>query len=110
LLLRVDVTKEFVTCETVFQFTTGDEMIFVHRSPKRCKIDGEEEEEKEEEQKFATNGSERESERGSKREEDAAGLRSSHPTTLGLLGFFVFVSNLSSNFTKPSSIEGQFEP
>jgi hypothetical protein len=92
-------------------------MIFVHRSPKRCKIDGEEEEEQEEQeekQKFATTtserASERESERGSKREEDAAGLRSSHPTTLGLLGFFVFVSNLSSNFTKPSSIEGQFEP
>jgi len=41
MLLRVHVTKEFVTCETVFQFTTGDEMIFVHRSPTRCKIDGE---------------------------------------------------------------------
>jgi hypothetical protein len=41
MLLRVHVTKEFVTCETVFQFTTGDEMIFVHRSPKHCKIDGE---------------------------------------------------------------------
>jgi hypothetical protein len=71
-------------------------MIFVHRSPKRCKIDGEEEE-VEEEQKFTTTASERAS-GGSKREEDAAGLRSSHPTTRGLLGFFVFVSNLSSNF------------
>jgi hypothetical protein len=62
MLLRVDVTKEFVTCGTVFQFSTGDEMIFVHRSPRRFKIDGEEEEE--EEQKFATNASERASERG----------------------------------------------
>jgi hypothetical protein len=66
MLLRVDVTKEFVTCETVFQFTTGDKMIFVHRSPKRCKIDREGEEE-EEEQKFATTASERARERAERR-------------------------------------------
>jgi hypothetical protein len=38
MLLRVHVTKEFVTCETVCQFTTGDEMIFVHRSPSAAKL------------------------------------------------------------------------
>ncbi len=92
MLLRVDVTKEFVTCETVFQFTTGDEMIFVHRSPKRCKIDGEEEEEEEEEQKFATNSSERESERaGGPRERKTQQGYEVH--TLRLLGFLASSSS-----------------
>jgi hypothetical protein len=86
MLLRVDVTKEFVTCETVFQFTTGDKMIFVHRSPKRCKIDREGEEEEEEEQKFATTASERARERaGGPREKKMQQGYEAH--TLRLLGF-----------------------
>jgi len=79
----IHVTKEFVTCETVFQFTTGDEMIFVHRSPKRCKIEGEEEEEQEEKQKFATTSSERAS--GGPREKKMQQGYEAH--TLRLLGF-----------------------
>lgn len=47
---------------------------------------------------------------GSKREEDAAGLRSSHPTTLALLGFFVFVTNLSSNLPNHQQLKANLSP
>jgi hypothetical protein len=95
-LLRVDVTKEFVTCETVLQFTTGDEMIFVHRSPKRCKIDGEEEEVEEEEQKFTTTASERARERagGPREKKMQQKMQQGYEAhTLRLLGFLASSSS-----------------